>query len=161
MNHYLAAERVHLQRWSARLDRITADRVGPFTQAEYHRSAWYFDTNVPDQLMAAPVTEQNCVRDMCRTEDSLKAVSEYFHKYPYYILPAFASRLNLAFFISKWLDDIRNLKGGLADAKARLQEVEGLMGSHWSKSLTLSPAALNASQAVNAAYSPAIALRLQ
>ncbi|MDG9925816.1 MULTISPECIES: toxin VasX [unclassified Pseudomonas] len=167
MNQYLAAERVHLQRWNARLDRITADRVGLFTQAEYHRSAWYFDTNVPDQLMAALVTEQNCVRDMCRTEDSLKAVSEYFHKYPYYILPAFASRLDLAFFISKsgdltkWLDDIRNLKGGLADAKARLQEVGGLMGSHWSKSLTLSPAALSASQAVNAAYSPAIALRLQ
>ncbi|MBD9426569.1 hypothetical protein IB232_14620 [Pseudomonas sp. PDM15] len=167
MNQYLAAERIHLKRWNARLDRITADRVGLFTQTEYHRSAWYFDTNVPDQLMAALVTEQNCVRDMCRTEDSLKAVGEYFHKYPYYILPAFASRLDLAFFISKsgdltkWLDDIRNLKGGLADAKARLQEVEGLMGSHWSKSLTFSPAALSASQAVNAAYSPAIALRLQ
>ena len=88
MRQYLDKERAHLKRWNARLDRITEDRVGLFTKVEYHRSAWYFDPKVPDQLMAALVTEQNCVRDMCRTEDSLKAVSEYFHKYPYYILPA-------------------------------------------------------------------------
>ena len=167
MRQYLDKERAHLKRWNARLDRITEDRVGLFTKAEYHRSAWYFDPKVPDQLMAALVTEQNCVRDMCRTEDSLKAVSEYFHKYPYYILPVFASRLDLDFLLSKsgdltkWLDDARNLKGGLEDAQVRLQEVGVMLGSHWASSLNLSPSAHNVSQAVNAAYSPAIALRLQ
>jgi hypothetical protein len=167
MRQYLEQERAHLKRWNARLDRITADRVGLFTQTEYHRSAWYFDTKVPDQLMAALVTEQNCVRDMCRTEDSLKAVSEYFHKYLYYILSAFASRLDLDFLMSKsgdltkWLDDASNLKGGLEDAQVRLQEVGVLLGSHWANSLNLNPNAHTVSQAVNAAYSPAIALRLQ
>lgn len=165
MRQYLDIQRAHLKRWNARLDRITEDRVGLFTKAEYHRSAWYFDTNVPDQLMAALVTEQNCVRDMCRTEDSLEAVSEYFHKYPYYILPAFASRLDLKFLMDKsgdlvkWLDDARNLKSGLEDAQVRLQEVDTLLGSHWAGNL--SPSAQTVSQAVNAAYSPAIALRLQ
>lgn len=167
MRQYLEQERAHLKRWNARLDRITEDRVTLFTATEYHRSAWYFDTQVPDQLMAALVIEQNCVRDLCRTEDSLKAVGEYFHKYPYYILPAFASRLDLAFLMSKagdlvkWLDDVRNLKNSLADAQIRLQEVHTLLGSHWTNSLSLSATAQAASQAVNAAYSPAIALRLQ
>ena len=167
MRQYLDTQRAHLKRWNARLDRITEDRVGLFTKAEYHRSAWYFDTKVPDQLMAALVTEQNCVRDMCRTEDSLKAVSEYFHKYPYYILPAFASRLDLDFLmnksgdLTKWLDDARNLKSGLEDAQVRLQEVGVMLGNHWTNSLNLNPNAHAVSQAVNAAYSPAIALRLQ
>ncbi|WP_434457593.1 hypothetical protein JQR85_01655 [Stutzerimonas urumqiensis] len=167
MKKYLEDERVHLKRWTARLDRITADRLSIFTKGEFHRSAWYFDPEHPDQLMAALVTEQNCVRDLCRTEESLKAVGEYFHKYPYYILPAFAGRLDGAFLgkksndLVKWLDDLRNFKSGLADAQARLQEVERLMGSHWTRSLNLSPAATSASQAVNAAYIPAIALRLE
>lgn len=167
MRQYLDTERAHLKRWTARLDRITADRVGLFTQTEYHRSAWYFDTNVADQLMAALVTEQNCVRDLCRTEESLKAVSEYFHKYPYYILPAFASRLDLNFLLSKsgdlikWLDDARNLNSGLQDAQLRLHEVGVLLGNHWPNSLNLNPDAHTVSQAVNAAYSPAIALGLQ
>jgi len=167
MKKYLEDERVHLKRWTARLDRITADRLSIFTKGEFHRSAWYFDPEHPNQLMAALVTEQNCVRDLCRTEESLKAVGEYFHKYPYYILPAFAGRLD-GFFLGKksgdlikWLDDLRNFKSGLADAQARLQEVERLMGSHWTRSFNLSPAAASASQAVNAAYIPAIALRLE
>ncbi|WP_462380884.1 toxin VasX [Pseudomonas sp. Marseille-QA0892] len=167
MRQYLERERVHLKRWNARLDRITEDRVKLFTATEYHRSAWYFDTQVPDQLMKALVIEQNCVRDLCRSEDSIKAVGEYFHKYPYYILPAFASRLDLNFLMNKsgdlikWLDDARNLKSGLSDAQARLQEVGALLGNHWANSPSLSTSAQTVSQAVNAAYSPAIALRLQ
>ncbi|WP_407292991.1 toxin VasX [Stutzerimonas zhaodongensis] len=167
MRQYLEQERAHLKRWNARLDRITEDRVTLFTATEYHRSAWYFDTKVPDQQMAALVMEQNCVRDLCRTEESLKAVGEYFHKYPYYILPAFASRLDLNFLtgksgdLIKWLDDARNLKSGLGDAQVRLQEVGALLGNHWTNSLSLSASAQTVSQAVNAAYSPAIALRLQ
>ena len=167
MRQYLERERVHLKRWNARLDCITEDRVELFTATEYHRSAWYFDTQVPDQLMKALVIEQNCVRDLCRTEDSIKAVGEYFHKYPYYILPAFASRLDLNFLMNKsgdlikWLDDARNLKSGLSDAQARLQEVGALLGNHWANSHSLGASAETVSQAVNAAYSPAIALRLQ
>ncbi|WP_437422511.1 toxin VasX [Stutzerimonas chloritidismutans] len=167
MRQYLEQERAHLKRWNARLDRITEDRVKLFTATEYHRSAWYFDTQVPDQLMKALIIEQNCVRDLCRTEDSLKAVGEYFHKYPYYILPAFASRLDLNFLtgksgdLIKWLDDARNLKSSLGDAQVRLQEIHTLLGNHWTNSLDLNAAAQAASHAANAAYSPAVALRLQ
>lgn len=167
MGKYLESERIQLKRWVDRLNRITDDRVSIFTKGEFHHSAWYFDAQQPDQLMAALVTEQNCVRDLCRTEESLKSVSEYFHKYPYYVMPAFASRLDQAFLmkksgdLTKWLDDLRNLKGGLEDAKNRLSEVEGLMGRYWANGLNMSPAATNASHAVNAAYSPAIALRLE
>jgi hypothetical protein len=165
MNKYLETERSHMKRWTSRLNRITDDRVGLFTRSEYHMSAWYFDADVPDQLQSALVTEQNCVRDLCRTEESLEAVGEYFHGAPYFSLPAFASRLDEAFLlkkagdIRKWLDDAKNLQSGLDDAQTRLNEVGTLIGSHWAAHLNTS--ALNVSHAVNAAYSPAIALRLQ
>ncbi|MHC8361319.1 toxin VasX [Pseudomonas sp. LS2P72] len=165
MNKYLETERSHLKRWTARLNRITDDRVGLFTKSEYHMSAWYFDADVLDQLMSALVTEQNCVRDICRTEVSMKFVGEYFHGAPYFSMPGFASRLDEAFLLKKagdlgkWLDDANNLNGGLTDAQTRLNEVGTLMGRHWT--VNLNPSALDISHAVNAAYSPAIALRLQ
>ncbi|WP_223554465.1 toxin VasX [Pseudomonas sp. BF-R-01] len=165
MNKYLETERSHMKRWTSRLNRITDDRVGLFTKSEYHMSAWYFDADVPDQLMSALVTEQNCVRDLCRTEESLKTVGEYFHGAPYYIMPAFSSRLDEAFLLKKagdvrkWLDDAKNLQSGLDDAKARLNEIGTLLGRHWTANLNSN--ALSTSHAINAAYSPAIALRLQ
>src|SRR5690606_3671829 len=41
MRKYLAAERTHLKRWLARLERISEDRVKLFTAQEFHLSAWY------------------------------------------------------------------------------------------------------------------------
>lgn len=165
MKKYLEDERTHLKRWTARLDRITNDRITIFTKGEFHRSAWYFDPDHPDQLMAALVTEQNCVRDLCRTEDSLAAIGEYFHTYPYYVLPAFQTRLTEAFLskqipkIAKWLEKVGNVKKAMAKALAKQDDIDGLLGSYWAKSLSLSPQAQQVSLVVNAAYVPALAMR--
>lgn len=167
MTAYLEAERVHIKRWTARLDRLTADRTQLFTQGELHRSLWYFDPQREDQLHAALVAEYNCVRDLCRTDESLQAVGEYFHSHPYYILPAFGSRLDWTFINSKagdvikWLDDNRNAQETIATAQGRLVEVQKLLGRHWANSLALSPQAMINSQLVQAAYSPAAALRTE
>ncbi len=167
MTAYLEAERVHLKRWTARLDRITTDRTQLFTQGELHRSLWYFDPQREEQLHAALVAEHNCVRDLCRTDESLQAVGEYFHAHPYYILPAFGSRLDWTFINSKagdvvkWLDDHRNAQENIATAQGRLVEVQKLLGRHWANSLALSPQAMINSQLVQAAYSPAAALRTE
>ncbi|CAI8722987.1 PH domain-containing protein [Pseudomonas sp. IT-P44] len=167
MNKYLETERSHMKRWTSRLNRITDDRVGLFTKSEYHMSAWYFDADVPDQLMATLITEQNCVRDICRTDESLRALGEYFHGAPYFVLPGFASRLDTDFLFKKhgdllkWFDDARNLEAGLSDVQVRVNEMGALLGNHWANSPDLNPNALAASHIVNAAYDPAIALRLQ
>jgi hypothetical protein len=165
MTQYLESERSHMKRWTTRLNNITADRVGLFTKSEYHMSAWYYDAEVADQLEAILVTEHNCVRDLCRTESSLALVGEHLHGAPYYILPGFSTRLNIEFFqkkkgdLIKWLDDARNLESGLEDSKTRTKALNELTNNHWST--VLSPDNLNLSHAVSAAYSPAIALRLQ
>jgi hypothetical protein len=165
MTQYLESERSHMKRWTARLNRITTDRVTLFTKSEYHMSAWYYDADVQEQLISALITESNCIRDLCRTEKSLDLVGEFFHGAPYYYLPAFASRLDLDFFskkagdILKWNDDRKNLLSGLQDAQDRANALGSMVGRHWT--MTLSPEAANLSYAVNAAYSPAVALRLQ
>ena len=167
MTAYLEAERVHIKRWTARLDRITADRTQLFTQGELHRSLWYFDPQREEQLQAALVAEYNCVRDLCRTDESLHAVGEYLHVHPYYILPAFGSRLDWTFINSKagdvikLLDDKRNAQENIATSQGRLVEVQKLLGRHWANSLALSPQAMINSQLVQAAYSPAAALRTE
>ena len=167
MTAYLEAERVHIKRWTARLDRITQDRTQLFATGNLHRSLWYFDPQREEQLQAALVAEYNCVRDLCRTDESLQAVGEYLHVHPYYILPAFGSRLDWTFINSKagdvikLLDDKRNAQENIATAQGRLVEVQKLLGRHWANSLALSPQAMVNSQLVQAAYSPAAALRTE
>ncbi len=167
MTAYLEAERVHIKRWTERLDRITEDRTQLFTQGELHRSLWYFDPKIEDQLQAALIAEHNCARDLCRTDESLDAVGEYLHKHPYYILPAFSSRLDLAFINSKaadlvkWLDANHSAEQNIATTQLRLTQVQQLLGQHWANSLALSPEAMVNSQLVQAAYSPASALRVE
>ncbi|KPW68761.1 toxin VasX [Pseudomonas cannabina] len=167
MQAYLTHERSHLKRWTQRLDDITHDRVSLFTQGELYRSAWYFDPEHPDQLKSALAMELNCTRDLCRTDESLQKVGDYFHENPHYILPVFYGRLDLEFLRSKsasllkWLDDMRNFSDGLADANRRIADISHIMGNHWTNSLNLDPAALPLHQAVNASYIPAVALRLE
>ncbi|CAM3524560.1 hypothetical protein BZK31_28090 [Pseudomonas floridensis] len=166
MQAYLAQERSHLKRWTQRLDDITHDRVSLFTQSELYRSAWYFDPDHPDQLINALTMELNCTRDLCRTEESLQKVSDYFHENPHYILPVFYGRLNLAFLQSKagdlikWLDDIRQFGDGLIGAQDRILKVSHIIGHHWTHSLHLPAAAVPLHQAVAASYIPSVALRM-
>lgn len=167
MTAYLEAERVHIKRWTARLDRITEDRTQLFIRGDLHRSLWYFDPKVDEQLHAALVAEHNCVRDLCRTDESLEAVGEYLHTHPYYILPAFGSRLDWTFLSSKaadlvkWLDQARTAQDSIAQSHVRVQQLNTLMGQHWANTLDLDPQARQSSQLVQAAYAPAAALRLE
>lgn len=167
MTAYLEAERVHIKRWTARLDRITEDRTQLLIRGDLHRSLWYFDPKVDEQLHAALVAEHNCVRDLCRTDESLEAVGEYLHTHPYYILPAFGSRLDWTFLSSKaadlvkWLDQARTAQDSIAQSHVRVQQLNTLMGQHWANTLDLDPQARQSSQLVQAAYAPAAALQLE
>lgn len=167
MQRYLKRERLHLKRWTERLDAITQDRTHLFIEGEFHRSAWYFDPNHTEQLNNALATEHNCIRDLCRTDEALEKINGYFHDKPFYVLPVFYGRLDLDFLrvksgaVLKLLDDMRNFKDGLADAQTRASDIGRIMGNHWSKSLQLEGRAHSLHQAVNATYIPAIALNME
>lgn len=167
MQRYLKRERLHLKRWTERLDAITHDRTRLFTSGEFHRSAWYFDPDHPEQLNNALATEYNCTRDLCRTDEALEKIAGYFHDKPFYVLPVFYGRLNLDFLrvksgaLIKLLDDMRGFTDGLADAEKRISDIGRIMGSHWTKSLQIEGRAHSLHQAVSATYIPAIALGME
>lgn len=167
MTAYLEAQRVHIKRWTARLDRITVDRTHLLTRGDMHRSLWAYDPSIEEQLLAVLVAEHNCLRDLCRTDESLEAVSEYLHAHPYYLLPAFGSRLDWTFLNSKapdlikLLDDSLHAQENIAKAQAHQVQVRELMGRYWGNSVTLNQQASNNSQLVQAIYAPAAALRTE
>ncbi|MCH4871778.1 toxin VasX [Pseudomonas sp. TMW22091] len=167
MTAYLEAQRVHIKRWTARLDRITVDRTHLLTRGDMHRSLWAYDPSIEEQLLAVLVAEHNCLRDLCRTDESLEAVSEYLHAHPYYLLPAFGSRLDWAFLNSKapdlikLLDDSLHAQENITKAQAHRVQVSELMGRYWGNSVTLNQQASNNSQLVQAIYAPAAALRTE
>ena len=167
MQRYLQRERLHLKRWTERLDAITEDRLHLFTQGEFHRSAWYFDPLDATQQNHALAMEHNCIRDLCRTDRALEQLGDYFHEYPFYVLPVFYGRLDLEFLrkksgdLIKLLNDTRGFSGDMASAQARISEIERIMGNHWTRSLHLEGEAHSLHQAVSATYIPAIALRME
>lgn len=162
MQAYLKRERAHLKRWQQLLEVITDDRTHLLCSSEYHRSTWYFDTEHVEQLEQALAVEQNCMRDLCRTEESLRKVGEFFHQNPHYILPVFQGRMDFAFLqgragdLIKWLDDIRNFAQGLVDANSRVSEIDQIMNNQWSRSQNLPPHLQALHQAVLASYMPSI-----
>lgn len=103
------------------------------------------------------------MRDLCRTDEALRKVGEFFHQNPHYILPAFQTRLDVSYLktkvgdLTKWLDDTRNFTSGLTDASNRLAQIERIMNNHWSTSLNLPPQLQAMHQGVLASYIPAIA----
>ena len=167
MQRYLQRERLHLKRWTERLDAITEDRLHLFTQGEFHRSAWYFDPQDATQQNHALAMEHNCIRDLCRTDQALEQLGDYFHEYPFYVLPVFYGRLDLEFLrkksgdLIKLLNDTRGFSSDMAGAQARISEIERIMGNHWTRSLHLEGEAHSLHQAVSATYIPAIALRME
>ena len=64
MTAYLEAQRVHIKRWTARLDRITVDRTHLLTRGDMHRSLWAYDPDNEEQLLAVLAAEYNCLRDL-------------------------------------------------------------------------------------------------
>lgn len=164
MQAYLRHERAHLKRWQQLLEVITDDRTHLLCSSEFHRSTWYFDPEHVEQMKQALTVEQNCMRDLCRTEESMKKVGEFFHQNPHYILPMFQGRVGVDFLkgragdLIKWLDDIRNFGQGLADANSRVSEIDQIVNNHWSRSLSLPPHLQGLHQGVLACYIPSIAM---
>jgi len=89
MDHMLAEHRANLMHWNALLDLITEDRVTLVTGDYFHRAAWYFDAQQPDQQMAAFSAEYACLKDICRSDGANQAILDWLEQKPQFSRPLF------------------------------------------------------------------------
>jgi hypothetical protein len=93
MDEALNRHRDDLGRWNRLLDRITADRTQLLCAGHYHRSAWYYDAQVPAQLGQAFTAEYACLKDLCRSDAAAEQLLGYLEEHPeltralFYTLP--------------------------------------------------------------------------
>ena len=93
MDEALNRHRDDLGRWNRLLDRITADRTQLLCAGHYHRSAWYYDAQVPAQLGQAFTAEYACLKDLCRSDAAAELLLGYLEEHPeltralFYTLP--------------------------------------------------------------------------
>ncbi|MFJ7314201.1 toxin VasX [Pseudomonas sp. NPDC098747] len=93
MDERLNFLRDDLGRWNRLLERITADRTQLLCAGRFHRAAWYYDVQVPDQLGQALSTEYACLKDICRSDTASEKLLGYLEEHPqltrivFYTLP--------------------------------------------------------------------------
>lgn len=89
MDEALNRHRDDLGRWNRLLDRITADRTQLLCAGHYHRSAWYYDAQVPAQLGQAFTAEYACLKDLCRSDAAAELLLGYLEEHPELTRPLF------------------------------------------------------------------------
>ncbi|WP_448646505.1 toxin VasX [Pseudomonas mohnii] len=89
MDEALNRHRDDLGRWNRLLDRITADRTQLLCAGHYHRSAWYYDAQVPAQLGQAFTAEYACLKDLCRSDAAAEQWLGYLEEHPELTRPLF------------------------------------------------------------------------
>ncbi|MHC8299514.1 toxin VasX [Pseudomonas sp. ZS1P83] len=89
MDAALFQHRDDLGRWNRLLGRITADRTMLVGAGRYHRSAWYYDAQDPQQLGQAFTAEYACLKDICRSDHASEKMLGYLEKHPELTRPLF------------------------------------------------------------------------
>ena len=89
MDEALNRHRDDLGRWNRLLERITADRTQLVCAGRYHRSAWYYDAQAPEQLGPAFAAEYACLKDLCRSDKASEALLGYLEQHPELTRPLF------------------------------------------------------------------------
>ncbi|WP_445177948.1 toxin VasX [Pseudomonas sp. McL0111] len=89
MDEVLNRHRDDLGRWNRLLDRITVDRTQLLCDGHFHRSAWYYDAQAPEQLGPAFATEYACLKDICRSDAASEQILGYLEEHPELTRPLF------------------------------------------------------------------------
>ena len=89
MDEVLARHRDDVGRWNRVLERITADRTQLVCAGRYHRSAWYYDGNDPQQLGHTFTAEYACFKDICRSDWASLELLGYLEAHPELTRPLF------------------------------------------------------------------------
>ncbi|WP_461241241.1 hypothetical protein M1D58_17550 [Pseudomonas sp. R4-76] len=89
MDEVLTRHRDNLGRWNRLLERITADRAQLLSAGRFHRSAWYFDAQLPVQIDQAFASEYACLKDIGRSDAANEQMLGYLEHHPQLTRPLF------------------------------------------------------------------------
>ncbi|MDR5868711.1 toxin VasX [Halomonas koreensis] len=89
MDTFLAEQRPRLQRWNATLDALSADRAEMLCSNRFHTAAWYFDAQNADQVHEGFKAQYGCLKDICRSDESIERVANWLEEVPHYDRPLF------------------------------------------------------------------------
>jgi len=89
MDEVLNRHRDNLGRWNRLLERITADRAQLLCAGRFHRSAWYFDAQLPAQIDQAFASEYACLKDIGRSDAANEQLLGYLEQHPQLTRPLF------------------------------------------------------------------------
>lgn len=89
MDEVLNRHRDNLGRWNRLLERITADRAQLLCAGRFHRSAWYFDAQLPAQIDQAFASEYACLKDIGRSDAANEQMLGYLEQHPQLTRPLF------------------------------------------------------------------------
>lgn len=168
MEAFLKQQRTQLSRWNRRLDLITDDRVKLASEKRFHRSAWYFDSKLSNQIETSLATEYACLKDICRTDKATDAIAELIEKQPGFTVPTFFT-LSLTdqkdFYakmssIVKTVRDIPLSTGDYKGIKDLSVEFKKLLNQDLPAAMNLSEDGITFDQTRSTVYEPAKQLRL-
>ncbi|MBN6830785.1 hypothetical protein, partial [Pseudomonas granadensis] len=162
MDEVLNRHRDNLGRWNRLLDRITADRAQLLCAGRFHRSAWYFDAQLPAQIDQAFASEYACLKDIGRSDAANEQMLGYLEQHPQLTRPLFytlALRLQTehAGQYSTLFNAGMAMFNNLPDWLSKLQKIEQ---PHLPALDDLSAHSRVLAEAVQDTYSPALNLGL-
>ncbi|KPN89986.1 toxin VasX [Pseudomonas nunensis] len=168
MEAFLKQQKTQLSRWNKRLDLISKDRANLVSEERFHRSAWYFDPKIEDQLNTTLATEYACIRDICRTDLATEKLADLIEKQPGFNVPTFftlslADQKDMHAKIASFVKSLRDSAMAQKDYVGT-QELSGKFGNLLTQNLAaamqLKDDSIVLGQLRDTAYEPAKQLRL-
>ncbi len=89
MNEFMQTQREKLARWQSELALITEDRTNLVTESRFQKAAWYFDPENEGQVNTSLMLEYQCLKDLCRTDETAEKIAEWMEQNPQYSRPMF------------------------------------------------------------------------
>ncbi|WP_213936593.1 toxin VasX [Pseudomonas sp. dw_612] len=168
MEAFLKQQKTQLSRWNKRLDLISKDRANLVSEERFHRSAWYFDPKIEDQLNTTLATEYACIRDICRTDLATEKLADLIEKQPGFNVPTFftlslADQKDMHAKVASFVKSLRDSAMAQKDYVGA-QELSGKFGNLLTQNLAaamqLKEDSIVLGQLRDTAYEPAKQLRL-
>jgi len=168
MEAFIKQQQAQLSRWNKRLDSISKDRASLVSEERFHRSAWYFDPKLDEQLNTTLATEYACMRDICRTDKATEQLAELLEKQPGFSIPTFftlslADQKDMHAKVTSFYKSLRDtimLKKDYVGAQELSGKFGNLLTQNLAAAMQLKENGIVLGQLRDTAYEPAKQLRL-
>ncbi|MHC8371539.1 toxin VasX [Pseudomonas sp. MDT1-85] len=168
MEAFIKQQQAQLSRWNKRLDLISNDRTSLVSEERFHRSAWYFDPKLDEQLNTTLATEYACMRDICRTDKATEQLADLIEKQPGFSVPTFftlslADQKDMHAKVTSFYKSLRDtimVKKDYAGAQELSGKFGNLLTQNLAAAMQLKENGIVLGQLRDTAYEPAKQLRL-